>query len=238
MGTIFGKQSVAEPAFDVLFTRTTGGQGSQLPYEIRKYGTRFAAQVSYTPSKDNDDGSPFGLLAKYIGVFGTPENEGETSISMTAPVVKQQSKGGGGTPIAMTAPVVKTTSNKDEGDGHKQIMQFILPAEYTSLDQIPKPSNPAVTIQQIPPAVGAVHRYSGSFDDQRAASTAQSLAQQLEADGVKVGDETWVAQHYQFWGYNPPFTLPPFRRNEVWLPLTPEQVDRLTKGENNIASAN
>jgi len=194
MGTVFGKQSVAEPAFDVIFTRT-----SALPYEIRRYGTRFAAQVQYTPDSDNkNDGTPFRLLARYIGVLGTPENQGETSISMTAPVVKQQSsEQKEGTSIAMTAPVVKSaaTTSKDE-----RIMQFVLPAEYTSIDQIPKPTNPAVTIEKLPPAVGAVHRYSGSFNDDKADEMAQSLAKQLSEDGVTVGDESWVAEHYQFWG--------------------------------------
>lgn len=225
MGTIFGKQSVAEPAFDVILSKTTGS----LPYEIRRYGTRFAAQVEYRANaSDKDDGTPFGLLARYIGVFGTPENKGETSISMTAPVIKQQQEQGG-TPIAMTAPVIKKTSSDANTTGDERIMQFILPDQYTSLEQIPQPTNMAVTIQTIPPAMGAVHRYTGSFEDDRALAMAQSLAGQLQADGVALG-ESWVSQHYQFWGFNPPFTLPPFRRNEVWLPLTPEQVERLTQG--------
>eukprot|EP00977_Amphora_coffeiformis_P006190 scaffold1332_cov166-Amphora_coffeaeformis.AAC.18 len=225
MGTVFGKQSVAEPAFEVVWTQTAG-----LPYEIRRYGTRFAAQVQYAPDGDKNDGTPFRLLARYIGVFGTPENQGETAISMTAPVVKQQtSEQKEGTPIAMTAPVVKSTATtgKDE-----RIMQFILPAEYTSIGQIPKPTNPAVTIETLPPAMGAIHRYSGSFDDDKANEMAQSLAKQLSTDGVTVGDESWVTEHHQFWGYNPPFTLPMFRRNEVWLPLTREQVEKLTNSFN------
>ena len=32
----------------------------------------------------------FGVLAKYIGVFGNPNNEGKTAIAMTAPVVTQE----------------------------------------------------------------------------------------------------------------------------------------------------
>lgn len=257
MGTVFGKQSVAEPAFEVLLSKAADSSSS-IPYEIRRYGTRFAAQVQYQDDgTDKDNGTPFRLLANYIGVFGTPENDGGTSINMTAPVVKQQEeeKAGSGTPIAMTAPVVKaaaTTNNDDNAANSSspsssstttRIMQFILPAEYTSMDQIPKPKNPSVTIQQIPPAVGAVYRYSGSFDDERAKSMAQQLAQQLRSDltttaadtakdntVVQLGDEKWVASHYQFFGYNPPFTLPPFRRNEVWLPLTETQVEKLTKG--------
>ena len=32
---------------------------------------------------------------------------------------------------------------------------------------------------------------------------------------------------YEFWGYNPPFTLPMFRRNEIWIQLDTDQVDYL-----------
>ena len=91
--------------------------------------------------------------------------------------------------------------------------------------------------------MGAVHRYSGSFDDDRAASMAQALATQLQQDGLSAPEDSdnmanadWVQSHYQFWGYNPPFTLPPFRRNEVWIPLSAEQVDRLTKGFDTAAT--
>lgn len=212
MGTIFGKQSVAEPAFEVLWKQTAG----EVPYEIRRYGTRFAAQVQYTPDTGDDanDGTPFRLLARYIGVFGTPENKGETPISMTAPVVKQQQqqqsssstgkneKGTEGTPIKMTAPVVKGAATSSTTSKDERIMQFILPAEYKSLDEIPTPTDPSVTIETVPPATGAVHRYSGSFDDVKAEERAQSLARQLTHDGagVTVGDESWVSEHYQFWG--------------------------------------
>ena len=194
MGTVFGKQSVAEPAFDVILSQNS----ASVPYEIRRYGTRFAAQVQYSLDEaGNSDGTPFGLLAKYIGVFGKSENEGETSISMTAPVVKSVSEPSKGTPIEMTAPVVKGSSGESN---QKRIMQFILPAQYTSIKQIPKPSNPAVTIHTIPGGYGAVFRYNGSFGDDRAAEMAEALAIQLKEDGVSVGDESWILEHYQFWG--------------------------------------
>lgn len=201
MGTVFGKQSVAEPAFEVVLSRSNN---AGLAYEIRRYGTRFAAQVECpsSSSSSEDDSTPFRLLAKYIGVFGNPENEGQMPVSMTAPVVKKEGETNGAVPISMTAPVVKAAKDNNNNDDSTsvRIMQFILPAEYTSLDQIPKPTNPAVSIHTIPPAVGAVHRYSGSFDDNRSLAMAHDLAQQLATDGVTVGDSAWVASHYQFWG--------------------------------------
>lgn len=206
--------TVAEPPHEVLLTRANNVDTN---YEIRRYHERFAAEAEY-PSGGTDDGTPFRLLAKYIGVFGTPENEGGTAISMTAPVVKEEKKG---TAIAMTAPV----SMQQEGD--KKTMQFILPKEYDSMDKIPKPTNPAVHIKEIPPAVGAVHRFSGSdISMTKGKEMADALVAQLEKDGVDLSGMD-VMDEMQVWGYNPPWTVPFLRRNELFLPLTEEQVTKL-----------
>jgi hypothetical protein len=210
MGSVFGKETVAEPPFAVLMERTH----VHTTYEIRKYGERFAATCNY--EEGDKMGSPFRALASYIGVFGIPQNEGHESISMTAPVVIE-----GGTPIAMTAPVVTEME-----DGQK-VMKFMLPAEYDSISKIPNPTNPAVHIEKIPPAIGVVHKYHGSLEEDHNREMAVDLAEQLMNDGVQGITEDYVLEKFQFWGYNPPFTLPYFRRNEVWVPLTPDQVDYL-----------
>ena len=124
MGSIIGKESVAEPAFNVLLTSSPSSSSSSssssvvktMPYEIREYGKRFVAQIEYpSSSRDDDTGTPFRALAQYIGVFGDAKNHGNQKIDMTAPVSMQQqqqqqqsSSGSGsekGTKIAMTAPV-------------------------------------------------------------------------------------------------------------------------------------
>lgn len=215
MGMVFGKQTVAEPTFQLLYKHQ-----NSFEYELRKYGERFAAQASYT----GNDNSPFGLLAKYIGVFGAPENDGKEAMAMTAPVVMSSSHSDGEA-IAMTAPVVRGQN----GAGGEKTMQFMLPAEYDTLDKIPKPTNSAVQIVGLPPQVGAVHVYSGTFSESRARQVAEQLAEQLQKDGVKVTTD-YVLENYQFWGYNPPFTLPFMRRNEVWVELPKGQVETLVNG--------
>jgi hypothetical protein len=222
MGMVFGKTGVEEPPYTVLLTRSP----VETPYEIRKYGERFAAEAAY-PAGDNDDDTPFSVLARYIGVFGTPENEGSEKISMTAPVVIDRQ--GGGTAIAMTAPVIRT-----ENSGTK-MMQFMLPTNYDELSKIPKPTNPAVHILEIPPAVGAVHRFNGGFSKERSQTMAMGLAKQLFEDGVKMS-EADAMEKFQFWGYNPPFTISYFRRNEVWIPLTQEQADLLVNAFDHTSS--
>mmetsp|Transcript_1450 Transcript_1450/g.1987 ORF Transcript_1450/g.1987 Transcript_1450/m.1987 type:complete len:227 (-) Transcript_1450:106-786(-) len=219
MGVVFGKQTVAEPAFDLVYKHS-----ANLSYEIRRYNTRFAAEVVYTSTPGEEaDNTPFSILAKYIGVFGKPENESQEAMSMTAPVVKTH--GGKPIKISMTAPVVK-----QEGEGGKQIMAFMLPAEYDSLSKIPKPTNPKVQIKEIPPQAGVVHRYSGSYSDDQSNEMAQDLAEQLRKDGLEKMTNEFVLEHYEFWGYNPPFTLPMFRRNEIWIGLSEEEVDKLVNG--------
>lgn len=213
---VFGKTGVEEPVFEVLMKHSSS---AGFPYEVRKYGQRYAAETLLT--EDND---AFSRLARYIGVFGEPENEGSQPISMTAPVAKETKPA---TTIAMTAPVVKRGQT---GNEQQRVMQFYLPSQYDSYSKIPKPTNPAVYIREIPPAVGAVHRYSGSFSDEVARENVRQLVLQLNQDGVENLTEQFALTEYLWWGYNPPFTLPPLRRNEVWIPLTPQQVERLVNG--------
>eukprot|EP00584_Thalassiosira_punctigera_P008534 CAMPEP_0172534308 /NCGR_PEP_ID=MMETSP1067-20121228/6723_1 /TAXON_ID=265564 ORGANISM="Thalassiosira punctigera, Strain Tpunct2005C2" /NCGR_SAMPLE_ID=MMETSP1067 /ASSEMBLY_ACC=CAM_ASM_000444 /LENGTH=282 /DNA_ID=CAMNT_0013319085 /DNA_START=81 /DNA_END=929 /DNA_ORIENTATION=+ len=230
MGSVFGKESVAEPPYDVLLRRRAGDDAVNTPYELRRYQERFAASVTYpSDGRDDDNNSPFRTLAGYIGVFGNAQNEGSTSIAMTAPVVMERddARKGGGESIAMTAPVVMENGAGGEGDDKMKKMMFMLPAEYDSMSKIPKPINPAVHIEQIPSEVGVVHRYNGRWNDEINRQVAKNLGDQLVRDGVAGIDEGFVMDNFQFWGYNPPYTLPHFRRNEVWLKLNDDQVNLL-----------
>lgn len=233
MGSVFGKETVLEPTFKIVLDRPAT---AQMTYQIREYGARFVAEVEYAGG-DKNTGRPFRALAKYIGVFGEAENEGSEAMAMTAPVAMERK----GTPMAMTAPVVMerkgtpmamtapvAMENNASTNGGKR-MKFFLPAEYDSLDKIPKPTNPDVKISEIPPQVGVVHRYPGSLTEKLNDEKAKALSAQLREDGIDRMTEEYVMQHYQFWGFNPPFTLPMFRRNEVWLELTPEEVEILQK---------
>jgi hypothetical protein len=105
-------------------------------------------------------------------------------------------------------------------------MKFILPVEFDDISKIPKPLDPSIVIEEIPPQTGAVHCYNGGWDNDRNKEVALDLGKQLMQDGVSITKD-FVLDNWQFWGYNPPFTIPYFRRNEVWVELNGEQVDYL-----------
>jgi hypothetical protein len=164
-----------------------------------------SAEVAY--SDPQNTGTPFRALAQYIGVFGNPQNEVKESMAMTAPVAMET----GTTPIAMTAPVViepgtsiamtaPVVMEKENESGGSKKMKFFLPEQYDELSKIPIPTNPAVKIAEVPPAVGAVHKFSGSFDDITNKGKAMALSAQLKEDGLDGLSDDHVAAHYQFWG--------------------------------------
>jgi len=231
MGMILGKIDVAEPAFDVMLSRQP--PTATIPYEIRKYGTRFAIETEFVEgAKDDNMRSPFMALAGYIGVISDPENEGATSIAMTAPVAMMDTGEKKGIKIDMTAPVVLQETGISKTDSSVlsvKKMQFILPAEYDTITKIPKPTNPDVIVKEIPPAIGAVHRFNGRFNERRSRVKVSLLVKQLIEDGVSDMTEEEALTKFQYWGYNPPFTIPFLRRNEVWIELTKKQVDYLVK---------
>jgi hypothetical protein len=233
MGIVFGKIDVAEPSFKVLLNRAS----VPIPYQIRQYNVRYACETTFTGS---DTSSAFRALAGYIGVMGSPQNEGSQSISMTAPVVMEeegQSASGSGSAsrsIAMTAPVVTSTSTSTSTSintkNHKDLkkMQFFLPEEYNNLKSIPKPTNPNVTIHKIPAATGVVHTFSGTAGDVKTKHKVKALVRQLKEDGLELDEDQVVLQNnYSLWQYNPPFTIPIMRRNEVWIQLTDDEVQGL-----------
>merc|ERR1712048_1102290 len=65
-------------------------------WSLRAYAPAVAAETS-----TSDDNNGFMRLARYIGVFSTPENQSQDAVAMTTPVVNEA--------IAMTTPVVSET---------------------------------------------------------------------------------------------------------------------------------
>ncbi len=78
----------------------------------------------------------------------------------------------------------------------------------------------------MPPSVGAVYRFSGWVNDQKEQKQVTNLLQQLKSDGLDF-DEKDALENYLLWQYNPPFTIPSLRRNEIWTALSDDQLEFL-----------
>lgn len=165
--------------------------------EIRQYGQRIAAEATVSGREEAARNEGFRKVAGFI--FGG--NRAKASIAMTAPVV--QARAGRSEKIAMTAPVAQTA----DPSGAWRI-QFIMPAKYTR-STLPVPIDPAVRIVDVPAQTYAVVRFSGSRSSKAVARHTADLIAALASSGWRATGQP-VA-----WFYDPPWTLPTFRRNEV-----------------------
>jgi hypothetical protein len=121
---------------------------------------------------------------------------------MTAPVEQQA----GGSRIAMTAPVATV---RDDG---AYVMRFFLPQDLAA-ETAPAPTDPRVEIVELAARHYAVRRFTGWWTDagleRRQAALVEALA---ESDWTVAGAPL-------AWFYDPPWTIPFLRRNEVAVPV-------------------
>jgi len=193
MGVYFGKLrlGVEVPKHDVWVKSPKG-------YEVRKYPACVAAEVHVQEGNALRGSDGFRALARYIGAFGTPENEKKAGIKMTAPVVTQN--------IAMTAPVV--TGEGKDGGGYW--MQFLMPSQWT-METLPNPTSEKVKLKPIEERYIASTFFSGRCTEESVKAKEEKLLKSLEEDGIKAIGKPELAR------YNDPFTPGCLRTNEVWV---------------------
>lgn len=200
--SVFGVRSGYEqPPYEVVGTISDD-------VEIRRYGARTAAQVVLDgdDAQASDNGA-FRILAGYI--FGG--NRGQQSIDMTSPVAVAE-----GEEIAMTAPV-----ETSQGAGGRYAMRFFLPAAY-SVENAPAPDDPRVEIVEVPPTTVAAIRFTGLAGDETTAERRRDLLDSLDgSDWQAVGSPVSLF-------YDPPWTLPFLRRNEVAVEISTRTVSART----------
>ena len=163
-------------------------------FEIRDYPELVV--VSTTMDSSN---SAFRRLFNYI----SGENEGNRSVAMTAPVIQSS----GGQEIAMTAPVIQS-----ESDAENRSMIFVLPQKF-SIETAPIPTNPEVTLTTIPSRRLATLTFSGRLTRDAVSENREILGQWMSENALTLVGPAESA------GYNPPWTLPAFRRNEILIPI-------------------
>ena len=188
--------AIEEPKYEV---RT-----SQAPFELRHYAPTLIAQTIVDGDMDEASNKGFRLIADFI--FGNnlaANSEQAAKIAMTAPVTvePQSSK------IAMTAPV---TIEPQLGSTQQWRVHFVMPSQYT-LANIPKPKNSAVTLHELPSKYFVVHRYSGFNTVARVQEKTDEALAWARQQSLKVVGTPQLSR------YDPPWTLPMFRRNEIMV---------------------
>jgi SOUL heme-binding protein len=163
--------------------------------EVRRYAARTAAETTVQArGRSSNEGRAFSTLANYI--FGG--NQSRDSIAMTTPVEAATRA----TQIEMTTPVQASA-----GQGSYQ-MRFFLPAGYDA-KTAPVPNDSRVRLVDLPEETMAVLRFTGSREDDAVDQVKAQLLANLERSQWKATAEP-VALFY-----DPPWTLPPLRRNEA-----------------------
>lgn len=170
--------------------------------EVRQYRPQLVAEVR-VEATDEDSGrsAAFRVLFDYI----SGANRTQEKVAMTTPV----ETGTASEKIAMTVPV--ETGAQDQG---RSIMRFFLPANYT-LKTAPQPTDPRVILREVPERTLAVLRFSGS-------TRAENVDRQTAILETTIAGSNWRtsgAPAAMF--YDPPWTLPFLRRNEVSVPVAP-----------------
>lgn len=162
--------------------------------EIRRYEQRIAAETTVAADEESARNDGFRRLASYI--FGG--NHRDTEIAMTAPVTQQR-----GTTIAMTAPVAQSADSPGEWT-----IRFFMPSKWT-MDTLPTPDDERVRLTVVPPETVAALTFTGDRSPEAVAKHTVKLRNTLrDSDFEAVGEPA-------AWFYDPPWTLPFRRRNEV-----------------------
>ncbi len=184
--------------------------------EIRRYAPVLVAETTVEGGEQAVRAEGFRRLAAYIfgrnlrhAAIGRTPVSGETAsekIAMTAPVAQSRS----GTPSAAS--------------GRSWVIRFFLPAGMTEATA-PRPLDTRVTLRLLPERTMAVLRFSGVATPAAVSAHAAQLDAALasaawQADGALV---TWF--------YDPPWALPPFRRNEVARPVRPAAASGISPAQ-------
>jgi len=181
-------------------------------FELRRYDEQLVAQTWVTGDQSAASREGFKILADYIFGNNTAPSGESSKISMTAPVTMQSqanSNDNAAQKIAMTAPV-----SMQQTDG-KWRVQFTMPSQYT-MQTLPKPNNPNVEIIEVPAQTYGVIKFSWLAGEDKVAEKTEALQAWMQSQNLAITGEPELAR------YNPPWTLPFMRRNEVMIAYQPK----------------
>lgn len=190
IGSYISINGLEEPRFSLILEEKW--------YEIRQYAPYIVAEVEVKGTYNEAINDGFRHLAAYI-FWGNTTKE---SIEMTAPVIEKKSE-----KIRMTSPVIDI-----KWKSSSRTIQFTMPKEYT-MESLPIPDDTRVNIREIPRRKMAAFRYTGWVREWVAETKKQELKSFIERDNYAPVWDFLSAQ------YNPPFSFPLMRRNEILVEI-------------------
>ena len=167
-------------------------------FEIRDYAPHILAETVVEGDLEEAGDKAFNRLFPYI----SGDNRSRDKVAMTAPVSQEPA----GQKIQMTAPVGQQRVQESWA------VSFMMPASYT-LESLPEPVDPKVTLRPVPARRMAAVRYSGFWSEKNYLRYKRELESWIREKGLTIaGDPIWAR-------YNPPFTPWFMRRNEILIPV-------------------
>ena len=171
-------------------------------YEIREYEGYTVASTSmtkveepYTMDDLTSGGEAFNALAAYL--FGA--NDQKEVMEMT-------------TPVTTTSTGEMRFYLKEKEDGGS------FPQPVAENDEIFNEKG-SVKIQEIPAATLAVAKFTGFVTEGEVERQKDALLTALAIDGVEIDVPHASPVPHVIFQYNPPYTLPVLRRNEIGIPV-------------------
>ena len=179
-------------------------------FEIRDYASHILAETAVAGNLEDAGNEAFNRLFRYI----SGENRSGDKVAMTAPVSQEPR----GEKINMTAPVGQQRVKES------WVVSFMMPSSYT-LETLPEPEDPKVTLRRVPARRIAAVRYSGFWSEKNYLQHKMELESWIHRMGLIIaGDPIWAR-------YNPPFMPWFLRRNEILIPIdegTVKEADQLS----------
>lgn len=185
-------RNVATPGYTVVEKKAA--------YEVRLYDEYVVAETAQAGSHNHAMNAGFGELFRYI----SGHNAGTATVPMTAPVLHAEASTGQAIP--MTAPVLSQTA------GGQHVVAFVMPPG-AQLAALPAPRSGNVTLRAVPRHKAAVMRFAGNATEAVMQAKTAALLACLARDGKRVLSGPQEAF------YNPPWTPPFMRRNEVMVTI-------------------
>lgn len=109
--------------------------------------------------------------------------------------------------ISMTAPVFM-----DQKNGMAETMSFVMPNDF-SIKTTPVPIDKAISLESMNDYTVATIKFSGRLSQKNITEHQKILEDWITTKRYKVIGTPKSA------GYNPPFTIPALRRNEILIPI-------------------